>query len=1695
MSRTDTHRHAPTCTCTHHVMDGHAPTRTGMHSFGSAIATDIKVMALGFFKHVYRYFVPRRANQPPGNDSEPRLAPQLDGQHGAGQGTAISFPSLVPVYDHSGRILSYVYQGTPSLLPPLSFPPPPPLPPPAPLLQPPSLSPPPSLPRPSIPPPLPLTIRNKTQSHGRASVPSQAVQNKMPPNVSTDGTSQVTRTIAPAVSTSVESARPVLYTQLSDGRFVPAPNERPVKEHFDELNKTGNDIKWDGFPDGNFILDVSWAQWDLSDELMWHWAHRVGGGDRKGDENASEWENGKKSTRMCLGLIECDNQGCGMSIRPHTKPDQRDKQLQKACKCGAMLVYRKCDVKAVLWKWEDGVHYENKGFHDHRRPAHILHLLSKERHRFEEIVQKHPRVGPLGLIVGVPGIHGPGESVADISDVYMNADRVAKERQKLKRGPDRDGDDFFRAFAGFDEAHPGFVILATIGKVTVISLQSRFMRSQLLKDELLDGPINGIVNDAAHGWWRERNYLLMVSSIYCPVLHCWVPGLLSFTNGASADHFKYHFLAVFRSIAEEAAARHVDVTDEFFAGVMDFSEAERLGFIRGFVEFWSTRHDDRRTPDELRKKAEGLLRGCQEHFRAGVTRVSRINGVIPPNMTDDFVARAVGLLNLPSPAAFRDEAALLARDFPKLNDWVEWWIRPAHASMLFSSERTMDVEIWESIPATTNAEEAMHWKLYSACGRDHAPLEGLNSLWMFAEYYERQYTANLKGVPTHYGEKERWKMVGATTGHTKPSRAETSTSKRRKVNDGRPPDTKRVLLRQASQKKKSSNRTRQKKGNTGDGDVEEQLQSVLGPASYPWTSNSCWLDTSLQLLYMTVVRHFEEFSSVCQHLPSGSVFHAFSKALVSRHSLGPDARTSKALAAQRDTLRAVLKKAGLAKKRNEFEPLTSWLNDLLGKEITAISEASFLATSYFQLLVVDIHRCTGHTDIGGSHVEITDSPNRMAILNLGSSAWQQYKGNFSHYLADILAVERPAVSGPSCWRSKDGKPLCPGMREDVRNLVISIPISLRIEVQDDSRHDSNQPQQFWDFPATLTPHTKSTAKNHQLIYDLIGLGLVNHTGGHFIAQYVSEDKKSIYTYDGMKRRGFPALASHGKISTHLAGQDPQLPEGYKVLQVFYHLRGGLEAQKKFYELRSKMYQEKFNLKSSETSFGKPFAMSYTDEGMTRMEKVDRTWLAKPLLRNTSEYVSLQDARCSSDISMRSRDSPESEEETRGRKHITPPKQQSLPSSLTSVRESQASDSGSLPDSLFSLNCRCGLVGDGNILYQKIEGEAVQCADCQDWSHMACQKDGRASDLKDKEPFRCDLCLRVPTYARKSQRKEMESRTKMGRPLKERLRSGRGALARHGDYWYPVRLIQLEKDSKSWRVRWWRENIFELEGIVPDSFTVVRLEDLVDSLWLDHNERRKIRLGKWKHACDIETVEDILADPASIPYTKEVDAVLSPSTEVLKALLEAPDGSPAKIPARDWLKHTKQNPKTSIVPHVAGLSVLERARAANWFEKHISLHKKRRIEWVGRLPIAHAYTVFIASQLKLDPKYRGLDEDSLLEQAWKMQLTGASLSVWTDVDVDKGCLYRLEEEMFERSARAGKAGNYQWGLDAGDHQDCWDPYAGLPEQWTPGDRDGSETELQCGSQFITIMKPPPPAVETKPRPRPRPLRRKKKEPEN
>jgi hypothetical protein len=70
-------------------------------------------------------------------------------------------------------------------------------------------------------------------------------------------------------------------------------------------------------------------------------------------------------------------------------------------------------------------------------------------------------------------------------------------------------------------------------------------------------------------------------------------------------------------------------------------------------------------------------------------------------------------------------------------------------------------------------------------------------------------------------------------------------------------------------------------------------------------------------------------------------------------------------------------------------------------------------------------------------------------------------------------------------------------------------------------------------------------------------------------------------------------------------------------------------------------------------------------------------------------------------------------------------------------------------------------------------------------------------------------------------------------------------------------------------------------------------------------------------------------------------------------------------------------------------------------------------------------------------------------------------IHTDVDLEY--LSVFEQRLFEKSAQSGSAGSYQWGLDAENHQDGWDPYTELPSHWNyedlNGDPDYDKNELE------------------------------------
>ncbi|KAG2046758.1 hypothetical protein BDR06DRAFT_977264 [Suillus hirtellus] len=343
--------------------------------------------------------------------------------------------------------------------------------------------------------------------------------------------------------------------------------------------------------------------------------------------------------------------------------------------------------KSPAAKWQEG------GFHHHIRPPRQLHLTKMESSHFQQKIEEHPCMGATKLVMGHLGINGLQESVATISPVLLNTARVNHERKKVFTKSQ--GKDIIAGFTEFQRQHLDFVIYHTFKPVAVVITQLPIMLSFLVKNHS-----NGIISDAAHGFWAERNDLLIISSVFSDTLQCWVPGVMTWSNGGTEAHYRHHFRALFETMTQEYERQNVILTDDLFANV---------------------------------------------------TRIKKISGVVPPALTEVFADHVLQLLQCQDLATFKSISASLICDYPKAEGWLNWWMADGRAEMLFTPFRRMPDNLWYNLEDTTNAEEAMHWRIYCGLGKFHGFVAGLHALRAFSEYWQLQSASNSSGIPLFYG--------------------------------------------------------------------------------------------------------------------------------------------------------------------------------------------------------------------------------------------------------------------------------------------------------------------------------------------------------------------------------------------------------------------------------------------------------------------------------------------------------------------------------------------------------------------------------------------------------------------------------------------------------------------------------------------------------------------------------------------------------------------------------------------------------------------------------------------------------------------------------------------------------------------------------------------------------------------------------
>ena len=166
----------------------------------------------------------------------------------------------------------------------------------------------------------------------------------------------------------------------------------------------------------------------------------------------------------------------------------------------------------------------------------------------------------------------------------------------------------------------------------------------------------------------------------------------------------------------------------------------------------------------------------------------------------------------------------------------------------------------------------------------------------------------LAGIPIRYGAPEPWKAKAAAIGWTKPYHAPKPDEKKCKKNDGCLPDTVNELLTNPT---KTSAIPKLPKptiidllANTAKSVPPPPSKTApvksapppppkkapkfeFGLPSYLWMDNSCWLDASLEVLYLAIENDFPDFCTLFESLDPDVGLGAFYTAIYDRLSLNP----------------------------------------------------------------------------------------------------------------------------------------------------------------------------------------------------------------------------------------------------------------------------------------------------------------------------------------------------------------------------------------------------------------------------------------------------------------------------------------------------------------------------------------------------------------------------------------------------------------------------------------------------------------------------------------------------------------------------------------------------------------------------------------------------------------------------------------
>ncbi|KAJ7465661.1 hypothetical protein FB451DRAFT_1179136 [Mycena latifolia] len=377
------------------------------------------------------------------------------------------------------------------------------------------------------------------------------------------------------------------------------------------------------WPTGDVKLECTFGQEPAGwDDEGWKW--RSSGSRKKGvPESATHVDK-----RTCLGVFHCGCiDECGVPtrfFRPKSAVDARQKQETETChicrstlkpvKCAATLTYyRVVDddgrVKAVR---------HHVGHHDHARPP-LTKLSATEVKALDVQVRQNPEATAQQLRAGAGATQ---VALGEINPILLNPRKARHEVEKSK---------LLESFSALNNSFESpWIVASNLLEQQYICMQTPFMRDVLLRDSVQswhaenlepESGRHGVITDGTHDFFKHG--ILLTSLVFSQVLFRWVVVLYTWIGNQDQEHHLPHFKQLVEVIAEICTSGlGFSFDDRVFSAwkILDFSNAQRNGFIDAFVDYicsripgWKELSPKSRASERttLRARAQALLIGCK----------------------------------------------------------------------------------------------------------------------------------------------------------------------------------------------------------------------------------------------------------------------------------------------------------------------------------------------------------------------------------------------------------------------------------------------------------------------------------------------------------------------------------------------------------------------------------------------------------------------------------------------------------------------------------------------------------------------------------------------------------------------------------------------------------------------------------------------------------------------------------------------------------------------------------------------------------------------------------------------------------------------------------------------------------------------------------------------------------------------------